>query len=72
MARNEIPSDNEVVDALNVLNGHASAVALCELLVRNGHDRADAQLAIQRATERRRLVINKDWTLSVALETVAA
>lgn len=68
----EVPSDNQVVEALHELGGHADALALCTQLMNSGHPRLQSQLAIQRAAERGRLSVNRDWTLSVALEAVAA
>jgi hypothetical protein len=72
MPEYEVPSDNDVVAALNELGGTAPAVDLCRALVIAGHPVLQSQLAIQRAADRGRLQINKDWTLSVALEAVAA
>lgn len=66
MARNiEIPSDDEVVAAVTALGGHTDALRLCERLVAEGHIERDAQLAIQRAAERGRLIVQSDWTLRV-------
>jgi hypothetical protein len=67
MPYTEIPSDEEVVAALRALGGHASARSLCDKLVAEGHPRRDSQLAIQRAAERGRLTVAKDWTLSLPL-----
>ena len=66
MSYNEIPSDDQVVQALRALDGRATALRLCERLVSDGHPRRDSQLAIQRAAERGFLTINSDWSLSVA------
>lgn len=68
----EVPSDDAVVAALLELDGTAAAVDLCKALVRAGHSDLQSQLAIQRATDRGRLRINRDWTLSAAAEAVAA
>jgi len=68
----EVPSDDQVVAALIRLKGHADAVALCQELMNEGHPQLQSQLAIQRAAERRRLIVNKDWTLSVPQEALAA
>lgn len=68
----EIPSDNEVVAALEKLKGLATAEALCEQLVNDGHVRRDSQLAIQRTAERGRIVIGNDLMLRVASQSVAA
>jgi hypothetical protein len=72
MFYSEIPSDAEVVAVLRELGGRQTARKLCDKLVANGHPRRDSQLAIQRASERGRLVVESDWTLSVAEEVVAA
>ena len=72
MTRREIPSDHDVVDALLHLNGHSTALALCNELVARGNTRRDSQLAIQRASERGRVVTANDWTLSVAQQAAAA
>jgi hypothetical protein len=66
----EIPSDAEVVAALGELGGHATALDLCNKLVHAGHSRRDSQLAIQRASERGRIKVKSDWTLSVIGEPV--
>jgi hypothetical protein len=62
---NEVPSDDEVVATLTELGGHASALDLCRALVSKGHLKLRSQLAIQRAAERRRMVVNADWSLSL-------
>ena len=64
MRYSEIPSDNEVVAALRTLNGQVTAVELCDLLART-HPRRDCQLAIQRAIERGKIRVGKNWILSV-------
>lgn len=68
----EVPSDNEVVETLLGLGGHADAVTLCKTLMDRGHPQRQSQLAIQRAAERGRLIVNRDWTLSIPEEAVAA
>ena len=68
----EIPSDPEVVEALQRLGGQATAAVLCEELVKAGHPRRDCQLAIQRASERGRVVVASDWTLRLPEEALAA
>ena len=68
----EVPSDNDVVAALEALGGSAAAVELCRQLVIAGNSVLQSQLAIQRAADRGRLRINQDWTLSVAAEAIAA
>lgn len=69
---NEIPSDDEVVAVLERLGGRTDAMSLCRALVDEGHPVAKSQLAIQRATDRQRLILDRDWTLSVARQAVAA
>ena len=68
----EIPSDDDVVAALNELGGHATARLLCRKLVEDGHLRLRSQLAIQRAAERGRLLVNSDWSLSVTVQQLEA
>jgi len=70
--RHEVPSDDEVVATLQQLGGHADAVKLCRALMEKGHPHLESQLAIQRTAERRRLVVNRDWTLSVPGDAIAA
>lgn len=64
----EVPSDEQVVAALSELGGRADAIALCEKLMSQGHPELQSQLAIQRAAERRKLVVERDWTLSVPVQ----
>jgi hypothetical protein len=68
----EVPSDDAVVAALGDLGGTAPAVELCKALIMAGNSALQSQLAIQRAADRGRLMINRDWTLSVVPEAVAA
>lgn len=68
----EIPSDADVVKALMRMGGHATAAQLCDELVRANHPRRACQLAIQRSSERGRIVVASDWTLRVADEALAA
>lgn len=68
----EIPSDDAVVTALTALGGRATARQLCDELVRTKNPRRESQLAIQRASERGRISVAKDWTISVPVEAVAA
>lgn len=68
----EVPSDDEVVATLVGLGGHADAVQLCRALMDANHPQLQSQLAIQRAAERRRIHVNRDWTLSVPQEAIAA
>ena len=72
MARHEVPSDAEVAQALRDLGDRVKAVDLCQALMRLGHPIRETQLAIQRAAERGRIVINHDLTLSSAREVFAA
>lgn len=69
--RHEVPSDDEVVATLQELRGHADAVALCRALMARGHPQLESQLAIQRAAERRRIRVDRDWTLKLN-EPIAA
>ena len=68
----EVPSDEQVIAALEELNGNADALTLCGRLMAQGHPELQSQLAIQRAAERGKLVVNNDWTLSVAAENAVA
>lgn len=61
----EIPSDDQVVEALAQLAGRATARALCEKLVVLGYPRPDSQIAIQRAIERDRVLLEANWMLSI-------
>jgi len=69
---NEIPSDNDVVVALERLGGSATAIKLCRRLMEDGHPEWQCQLAIQRAAERGKIDVRDDWTLTTAREAVAA
>ena len=71
MSETEIPSDEQVVAALAGLGGHATAVALFRELAQ-GHPVLQSQIAIQRAADRGKIVINRDWTLSIPVEAEAA
>jgi hypothetical protein len=68
MPYNEIPTDDTVVAALSVLEkkGKVTALQLCEELVKKKYPRRDCQLAIQRTAERGRIIIEHDWSLTVA------
>lgn len=68
----EIPSDDEVVAALMQLGGRASAVQLRDLLIEQEHSVSRSELAIQRAADRGRIFICRDWTLSVEREQQVA
>ena len=68
----EIPSDDQVVAVLNRLGDGITARALCNALIMDGHPVRQSQVAIQRAAERGRILVNEDWTLSVVREAVAA
>jgi hypothetical protein len=73
MSETEIPTDDEVVAVLaNELNGQATAVELFHALVARDHAALQSQIAIQRAADRGRIIINRDWSLTVAPESVAA
>ena len=67
----EVPSDDEVIEVLQALNGAANARELCAHLMEKGHSRLESQLAIQRAAERGKIVLRNDWTFS-AVELEAA
>ena len=67
----EIPSDDQVVAALEAIGGRADASALLERLVDDGHPPRQTQLAIQRAADRGRLRLERDWNYTVR-ELVAA
>lgn len=69
---NEVPSDNEVVAALEAMGGRADASALLERLTGEGHSPRLTQLAIQRAADRGRLKLERDWSYTVARELAAA
>ena len=68
----EVPSDDEVLAALKALGGRADALALCEQLMSEGHPELQSQLAIQRTAERGKLLVERDWTLSVVPEQAVA
>lgn len=68
----EIPSDDQVVAALTALGSRVTARVLCAALIAEGHPVRQSQIAIQRAAERGRILVNDDWTLSLAHEAVAA
>lgn len=72
MSETEIPSDDQVVAALAGLGGHATAVALFRTLLAQDHPALQSQIAIQRAADRGKIVINRDWTLSIPVEAEAA
>jgi hypothetical protein len=56
----EIPSDDQVVEALEALNGSATALELRDRLMRDGHRQSRCELAIQRARVRGRIWIAHD------------
>ena len=64
----EVPSDEQVVAALTELGGQADAISLCHQLMSQGHPELQSQLAIQRAAERGKLVVERDWTLSIPVQ----
>lgn len=68
----EIPSDDQVVAALRALGDNVTARALCMALISDGHPVRESQIAIQRAAERARILVNEDWTLSSVHEALAA
>jgi len=67
-----IPSDDDVVAALNALNGRADATALVGQLTAMGHSQGKSQLAIQQAFDHKRILLNEDWTFGVAQTRAAA
>lgn len=68
----EIPSDDQVVAILAGLGLRVTARDLCRALIDAGHPSRQSQVAIQRAAERGRILVNDDWTLSPLPEAVAA
>ena len=68
----EIPSDEQVVAVLAQLGERVTARALCMELINAGHPVRQSQVAIQRAAERGRILVNDDWTLSPIVEAIAA
>ena len=72
MAHLEIPSDDQVVEALERLNGHATAIELRDTLMADNHSKSRCELAIQRAADRGRIHILRDWTLSLQPELQVA
>jgi hypothetical protein len=63
MSNLEIPSDDDVVAALNMLGGGATALQLRDELVGQSHGKSRCELAIQRAVDRGRIFIWRDWTV---------
>ena len=70
--KTEVPTDDEVVEALRSFNGPVTAYELFEKLYKNHQNRSDCQLAIQRAEERGRIEFLKDWKLQVVEEELEA
>lgn len=70
MANIEVPSDEEVMEALSQLGGRATAMKLCDALMQGDHPRLQSQLAIQRTAERGKIYIWSDWTLGLTEEKV--
>ena len=68
----EVPSDEQVLEALEQLGGRADALALCQALMSQGHPELQSQLAIQRTAERGKLLVERDWTLSLVPEQAVA
>jgi len=68
----EVPSDDQVIDALEQIGGHADALALCKALMADGHSPLESQLAIQRTAERGKILVEDDWTLRIPAEVMAA
>ena len=72
MTDREIPSDDEVVAVLEALGGHASAIELRDALIKRNHGKSRCELAIQRAADRARIYIWRDWTLHLDREQQVA
>lgn len=68
----EVPSDEQVIEALEHLDGHADALTLCKALMADGHSPLESQLAIQRTAERGKILVDDDWTLRIPAEVMAA
>ena len=68
----EVPSDEQVLAALQELGGNADALALCRQLMSEGHPELQSQLAIQRTAERGKLIVQRDWTLSLVPQQAEA
>ena len=68
----EIPSDDQVVAALEKLAGHASASKLCNQLVADGHPRRESQLAIQRARAKAERALGPKFDIRAFHDTVLA
>lgn len=62
---------DEVVEALRSLGGRSTAAVLCDALVSENYHKRDVQLAIQRAIDKRRLIVESDWKLCLAVEAPA-
>lgn len=60
----EVPSDDEVVAVLGALGDRVTARDLCMKLISAGHPVRESQIAIQRAAERGRILVNDDLSLS--------
>lgn len=72
MSALEIPSDDDVVAALRNLHGHATALVLRDALIATGHNKSRCELAIQRAADRGRIHVWRDWTLNLDQEQKVA
>jgi hypothetical protein len=72
MSNLEIPSDDEVVAVLTGLGGGATAIDLRDNLVASGHSKSRCELAIQRAADRGRIFIWRDWTVHLDEERQVA
>ena len=60
------PTEDDVKTALAALGGTATASSVCDRLTKQGFARDRAQLAIQRATDGERVIIEGDWRLRLA------
>lgn len=72
MSALEIPSDDDVVTVLQSIGGRATAIALRDNLIKTGHGKSRCELAIQRAADRGRIFIWRDWTLNLDREQKVA
>lgn len=70
MTRN-IPGPDIIIQKMAELIGERKslrqpAAVLCDRLMAAGHNLRDSQLGIQRALDNKTIVINNDWTVSLA------
>jgi len=65
MRYRNVPTHTEVAETLAAIGGQATAKALCDALVSPARPRRDAQLGIQRATDRGAVLVLHDWSLGL-------